>query len=84
MGRPLKKIALPAIPKQPRSTIAQVLKFALQDIDAILRWPDRKEHYRPHLNEIGDVKAEMEKLQARLVKEAGEFTPETESTDDDE
>jgi hypothetical protein len=64
----LKPIALPAIPSQPRSQIAQVLKFALQDIDMILAWLDRKEHYRDFLDEIDATQKTMADLQARLEK----------------
>jgi hypothetical protein len=68
VGRKPKPISHGPIPAQPHSAIGQVLKFARQDIEAILVWPERQEHYREFMDEIDAIRKAMADLQARLEK----------------
>jgi hypothetical protein len=70
-----------SIPALPRSQIAQALKFAVQDIEAILVLPDRREFYGDFLGEIESVVDGMRGLQARLTKSLGSFVPQSEELD---
>jgi hypothetical protein len=76
--------SLPPIPSQPSSQIAQVLKFARQDIEAILRGLGRREHYAEFMESIDELLVHMQGLQGRIEKRSGVFRPEVEQPESPE